>query len=315
MTAPRAKFAGVLTILEYNRRYYVASLCAMLAIAALLWSRHLPQTVEAALIAAAVLPAFWTLSSLVASWYIYDHAGVTRWNWLPPILAFPPQHWLNIHAGLDESTPTLAQFFPNTEFTVLDIYDPQEMTEPSIARARQLHPSPVHPSPGVPHVSPLRRGFSADTAAPTQPAIASKLDAFPLPDHACDTIFLLFAAHEIRQPVRRVQFFAEAARVLTGSGQLLLVEHLRDWKNFAVFGPGFLHFYPRDEWLRVAHAAGLTVIREDRVTPFVRAFLMRKLAAAPTSAEPRAISGAGQNSHSATPPAPGIPTPSTASNP
>jgi hypothetical protein len=36
--------------------------------------------------------------------------------------------------------------------------------------------------------------------------------------------------------------------------------------------------------LRVAHAAGLAVVREDRVTPFVRFFLIGKVAAAPTSA-------------------------------
>jgi SAM-dependent methyltransferase len=257
MTAPRVTYAGVLSILRYNRRYYVASLGAMLAIAALLWSRHLPRAVEPTLIAAAALPAFWTISSLLASWYIYDHSGVTRWNWLPPILSFPPRQWLNIHAGLDESTPILAELFPNTEFTVLDIYDPVEMTEPSIARARQLR-------------------------QPSLPAVIGKSNALPLPDGARDTVFLLFAAHEIRLPARRTQFFVEAARVLTDSGQLLLVEHLRDWKNFVAFGPGFLHFYSRNQWLGVAHAAGLTVVREDAVTPFVRSFLLTKVAAAPS---------------------------------
>ena len=134
---------------------------------------------------------------------------------------------------------------------VVDIYDPQEMTEPSIARARRLHPS-------------------------LEPAVAGKLDALPLPDRDRDTLFLLFAAHEIRQPARRTEFFLESARVLTDSGQLLLVEHMRDWKNFVAFGPGFLHFHSRDEWLRLAHDAGLTVEREDRITPFVRCFLMTK---------------------------------------
>lgn len=247
-------FTGVFSILRYNRHYYAASLCAIAAVCALLWSRHLPRSVEAFLIVAAALPAFWTLSSLAASWYIYDHAGVTRWNWLPRTLSFPPRQWLNIHAGLDESTPILAQFFPNTEFTVVDIYDPEEMTEPSIARARQLHPAAERP-------------------------IVARLDTLPLPNGGRDTLFLLFAAHEIRNPARREQFFRESARVLTSSGQFLLVEHLRDWKNFAAFGPGFLHFHSRGEWLRVAHAAGLTVVREDRVTPFVRSFLMRKAAA------------------------------------
>jgi SAM-dependent methyltransferase len=251
MTTARARCAGVLSILQYNRHYYGASLCALLGIGATLWLRLLPRAGAALLIAAAAIAAFWSLSSLLASWYIYDYAQVTRWNWIPQTLSFPPQQWLNIHAGLDESTPSLTQFFPNTVYAVLDIYDEREMTEPSIARARHLHPS-------------------------AQPAMIGKLDALPFPDRDRDTVFLLFAAHEIRNPARRQQFFLEVARVLTNSGQLLLVEHLRDWKNFVAFGPGFLHFHSRAEWLRVAHAAGLAIVREDSVTPFVRAFLMAK---------------------------------------
>jgi SAM-dependent methyltransferase len=188
---------------------------------------------------------------MLVSYYVYDLRGVNRWNWIPGMLSFPPRQWLNIHAGLDQSTFILTQFFPHTRYSVVDIYDPQEMTEPSIARARQMRSSP-------------------------EPAVAARLDALPLPDHDRDTLFLLFAAHEIRQPSRRTEFFREAARVLADSGQLLLVEHLRDWRNFIAFGPGFLHFHSRDEWLRLAHVAGLAVEREDRITPFVRYFLMTK---------------------------------------
>jgi len=89
-------------------------------------------------------------------------------------------------------------------------------------------------------------------------------------------VFLLFAAHEIRQSARRTEFFREATRVLSKSGQLLLVEHIRDWSNFVAFGPGFLHFHSRGEWLRVANSAGFTIAREGRVTPFVRYFLMTR---------------------------------------
>ena len=252
MTVARGKYTEVFNILQYNVHYYAASLCVMLAIATLLWFRLLPRAGAAALIGAAALTAFWTLSSLIASYYVYDYIGVTRWNWIPPILLFPPRQWLNIHAGLDESTTVLTQLFPGTGYIVLDIYDSREMTEPSISRARQAHSSP-------------------------EPAVVCRMDALPLPDRNRDTLFLLFAAHEIRQPAHRTEFFQEAARVLGNSGQLLLVEHVRDWKNFVAFGPGFLHFYSRDEWLRVARDAGLTVRREDPVTPFVRCFLMSKV--------------------------------------
>jgi ubiquinone/menaquinone biosynthesis C-methylase UbiE len=218
---------------------------------ALLWFQLLPQAGEAVVIGTVILTTFWSLSSLLVSYYVYDYRGVTRWNWIPQILSFPPQQWLNIHAGLDESTLILTRFFPNTRYMVVDIYDPQEMTEPSIARARRLHPSPA-------------------------PAVASKLDGLPLPDRDRDTLFLLFAAHEIRKSARRTEFFLESARVLANSGQLLLVEHIRDWNNFVAFGPGCLHFHSRNEWLRLARDAGLTVVREDHVTPFVRCFLMIK---------------------------------------
>jgi ubiquinone/menaquinone biosynthesis C-methylase UbiE len=250
-TPARAHYAGVLEILQYNWHFYAASLCAVVATAALLWLRLLPPLDEKVLIAAAALSVFWSIASLLASWYIYDHIGITRWSWLPRALPSPPRQWLNIHAGLDQSTPTLAELFPKTEFTVLDIYDPTEMTEPSIARARKLHPSPY-------------------------PAIPAKLDALPLRNQTRDTIFLLFAAHEIRQPSLREQFFRELARVLTPSGEILVVEHLRDWKNFLVFGPGFFHFHSRKEWIRLAREAGLSVESEIPITPFVRYFLMRK---------------------------------------
>lgn len=186
---------------------------------------------------------------------MYDLKGVTRWNWLPATLAFPPQRWLNIHAGLDQSTLILTQFFPNTDYKIVDIYDPQEMTEPSIARAR-TRASRLH--------------------AFVPPALAARLDDLPLPDRDRDTVFLLFAAHEIRDPARRTEFFREAVRVLSNSGQLLLVEHIRDWRNFLAFGPGFLHFHSRAEWLRVARSAGLTITREAPITMFVRCFLMTR---------------------------------------
>jgi ubiquinone/menaquinone biosynthesis C-methylase UbiE len=247
----RGRYDGVVQILRYNVHYYVGSLCALLFIVILLRLHLLPRLLEAGLGGIAGLAAFWAASSLIVSYYIYDHAAVTGWSWLPEMLPFPPRRWLTIHAGLDEATNSLTRIFPDTGYVVLDIYDRAEMTEPSIARARRMHPC-------------------------GHPAVRCKLDALPLSDQGRDTLFLLFTAHEIREPARRVVFLREASRTLAAPGQMLVVEHLRDWKNFIAFGPGFFHFYSRREWVRVAREAGLTVERESPVTPFVRCFLMSR---------------------------------------
>jgi len=162
-----------------------------------------------------------------------------------------PKKWLNIHAGLDQSTTALKRLFPGSESQAVDIYDPNEMTEGSIGRARRIY-------------------------GPADHSTRSALDTLPAADASQDMVFVLFAAHEIRHRDRRVVFLRECARVLKPGGTILLVEHPRDWKNFAAFGPGFLHFHSRREWLRAVEAAGLRLNREAQITPFVMWFLFRR---------------------------------------
>lgn len=245
------RLRGVVKIVRFNVRFYVLSGIGLTGVVVLLASRKLPPLLALMLLCGAALGAFWTLNSLLVSWYVYDHAGVTRWQWLPGQISVPPQRWVNIHAGLDESTTALRLLFPGTEGCVLDIYDPREMTEPSIARARQLHPS----------VEPYRQG---------------KYNALPLPESSCDAVFLLFAAHEVRSAEHRAHLLQEAARLLREEGCVVLVEHLRDWMNLLAFGPGFLHFHSRRSWLGAIRDGGLTVEQTSPVTPFVECFVLRK---------------------------------------
>jgi SAM-dependent methyltransferase len=91
-------------------------------------------------------------------------------------------------------------------------------------------------------------------------------------DEVFDTIFLLFMAHEFRHAEARLLFFREIARVLAPYGRVVIVEHLRDLANFLAFGPGFFHFQSRQTWLSTLHAAGLKIVCESKITPFIRVF-------------------------------------------
>jgi SAM-dependent methyltransferase len=95
----------------------------------------------------------------------------------------------------------------------------------------------------------------------------------PLPDKCADAVFLLMAAHEVRDPAVRGSLFLEVARVLAPSGRLVVVEHVRDLANALAFGPGALHFYAPSTWRDAGSGAGLKLTDELRLTPFVRAFV------------------------------------------
>ena len=56
----------------------------------------------------------------------------------------------------------------------------------------------------------------------------------------------------------------------------MVVEQLRDWRNFLAFGPGFLHFHSAGAWRRCFAHARLLTVAESAVTPFVRVFVLEK---------------------------------------
>jgi SAM-dependent methyltransferase len=194
---------------------------------------------------------FWMVASLVVSHIVYDRSRLRRWAWIESALGFAPGRWVNLHAGLDESTPALRRMFPTSSGRVLDFFDAVEMTERSIRRARRL----------------------ARNEIPAEPAVFRHLQ---LADASIDAAMLLLSAHELRPRESRVAMFAELRRALAPGGKIILAEHLRDAANFLAFGPGFLHFFGRCEWRATAAAAGFCVERELRITPFVCVFVLRR---------------------------------------
>lgn len=244
------KYEGMLQILRYNLPMYAATVAGCLAVALALVLLPLPRPL-AALAALGVAGALLlSVTSLVASHYIYDRSPLSEWSWIAGLFPAPPRRWASLHAGLDETFGALERLFPEGG-TTLDVYDSHEMTEPSIARARRIALTPATPA---------------------------DFRALPFPDASLDAVFLIFAAHELRRPESRLRLFREIARSLAPGGRVVLVEHLRDLPNLLVFGPGFVHFLSRREWLRLARESGLAAQRESRITPFVMILVLEKSA-------------------------------------
>lgn len=243
----RAPYQGLLQIFHYNRPFYIRTLATVAAAAVV--SVWLPSALRALLLFGCGIAASWTCSSLLVSHYVYDRSTLYSLHWLSGLLSRTPTDWINIHAGIDETTGVLASIFPGSTGQTVDIYDPEEMTEPSIGEARDI----------------------TRANSPT-----ADWRALPAPDHSFDAVFLFFAAHELRHREARVKFFQEVARVLRPAGEAVLVEHLRDWSNFAAFGPGFLHFFPESAWQDAAAAAQLSIEQRRTITPFVHVFLLRR---------------------------------------
>jgi SAM-dependent methyltransferase len=267
--APAGRFDGVRQILRFNWTHYAAAAGAIMVglVAAVVFTGARPL-----LLAAAACAAYWPLASLIVSHWVYDRSPLRRWTWIADALrGRPPARWISLHAGVDEATPALRRMFAGADGRVFDIFDPGEMTEPSIARARHL-------------------------SSAAEPSERADWRNVPVADESVDAAMLLLAAHELRTHGARATLFAEVRRTLRPGGRIVLAEHLRDAANFLAFGPGFLHFHSRVAWLAAAREAGLEVEREFRITPFVAVFVFTSPAATLPATLP-----------AASPPAPSVP--------
>jgi SAM-dependent methyltransferase len=248
-TPARKPYQGLVQILQFNRRSYLG---AALGVGVAMLALPFLQPIWRVVLLLAVAPAiFWMASSLIVSHYVYDLFPLYDLTWISRILPRPPRRWINIHCGFDETSDLLAAIFPEAVSQVVDIYDPQVMTEASIRLARRLKHSAI-------------------------PSVPGRYDALAFNASSFDAAFSIFAAHELRRHDQRVRLLRELARILVPGGDLVLMEHSRDLWNFAAFGPGFLHFFSQRAWRKAAFEAGLTLRTEFSMTPFVHVYNLQK---------------------------------------
>lgn len=247
MVVLRRPFQGVANILRFNWHFFLLAGAAVGA--GVVASSWLEGQLRWAALAAVGLLGGTTLVSLLVSWYVYDLSGLYRLEWLEGVAVPPGGEMANIHAGFDETSSLLRARYPDAGWTVMDFYDPARHTEVSIRRARHACP----PSP---------RDLRISTSD------------LPCADASLDAVFVILAAHEIREADERAAFFGELHRVLAAGGRVILVEHLRDWRNFVAYTAGAFHFIGRKAWLAAFEAARLRVAQTLSPNPFMTCFVL-----------------------------------------
>ena len=89
-------------------------------------------------------------------------------------------------------------------------------------------------------------------------------------------VFVLLAAHEIRDAQERCAFFKELHRVLKPSGRGVVLEHLRNGANAAAYTLGVFHFIAERTWLAAFESARLRVAQKTAPNPFLTCFVLEK---------------------------------------
>ncbi|MFM2394894.1 MAG: hypothetical protein RLZZ546_2877 [Bacteroidota bacterium] len=246
MEIKRRRFQGVFNILSFNRHFYVYGLLTLLSYIAIHfiygWPIFLFWIAITAFSYGLVMP-------LIVSAYVYDFSGFYHFDWvkLLDLKDVSDQQILNINAGFDETSFILKSKFPLSDLKVFDFYNATQHTEPAIIRARKV--SMIYPN--------------------TQQIYSN---SFPIKSTSVDIIFLLSSAHEIRSHSEKISFLQECHRVLKPEGNIIMIEHLRDFPNFVAFTIGFTHFFSKKTWKMAFTAAGFSTFEEQKFTPFMSIF-------------------------------------------
>jgi ubiquinone/menaquinone biosynthesis C-methylase UbiE len=243
----RKPFQGVLNIIRFNWHFYLIAISLVLIL--VFFANYFEKPYSNFIYIFSVLATSAIVASLLVSLYVYDISGLYRLDWINQ--NHQETLIVNINAGFDETSYLLQEKFKSAEFLALDFYNPEKHTEISIKRARKAYPA----------------------FPKTKQIITTSIE---LADNSVDIIFVILSAHEIRNKIERVGFFAELCRALKPTGQIYVTEHLRDFSNFLAYNIGFLHFHTKATWIKTFNDAKLNLKKEIKLTPFVSTFILDK---------------------------------------
>ncbi|MFT3990652.1 MAG: class I SAM-dependent methyltransferase [Luteolibacter sp.] len=245
----RAAWQGMWTVVRFNWPFYAfVFICLGISV----WGFFcFAGSLKWLCLVSGIGSSHFLAGSLFVSHWVYDRSDLYRWKWLERALdGSPHQRVIFCHSGFDETSTSLRERFPDSEWLLLDHYDEALMSEASIRRARSVYP-------------------------PSEDTVAARFDRWPVSSQSADVVLGLLAIHELRDERERILWFSEAKRCLRKEGRVILAEHIRDTANFLAFGPGFLHFHSWRSWESSWEGAGLCLHDTFRVTPWIRIIVLR----------------------------------------
>lgn len=238
------RYKGMWNVVQFNWPMYLIGIGGVVAACVGAW---LVSDLRVPLCIVAVVGASMVLFPLLASHVIYDRSHLYDMPWLEGT----PQHVLNVTAGFDESSAILQRRYPQAALHVVDLFDAERCTEPSIARARRLYP----PYPGT---TVIVEGV------------------LPYVTNSVDLVVAFLALHEVRAHDERVKLLKEMHRTLAADGRIVITEHLRDLPNALAFTVGVGHFFSRRTWSAAFQDAGLRIITAERTAGFITTFTLAR---------------------------------------
>lgn len=237
------QYSGTISTLIYNWPIFAGAL--FFGIITLLVSTLLPAPWYWIVGGSGIAGLGLVISILVTTFILYDWGEKHEYDRLAELGNLKQANVIiDITCGKLRGTRGLLAHFRKGHYFLIDIYDPETMTDNALRRAREMEP-PLETKHRI-----YRR--------------PGQVDSLPLPHDWADIIYCHFSLHEIEDATDREAIFAEFARVLKPDGRLLIAEHGRDLFNLATFGPGAFSFLTPAMWSKHITKAGLTVHHRER---------------------------------------------------
>lgn len=251
MEIKRKPLQGVANIVRFNWHFY--AIISVFFVLTFLLFKFIPISnifEDFLIVFNAIIISVVTISLLVSA-YVYDFSKLYEFSFLNDLKYNKDSKIANINAGFDETSEILKQKFSLDNIEMLDFYDEKIHTEVSIKRARKLYPN-----------------------SPETIKISTK--EIPFHDDYFDGIFVIFAAHEIRNNEERIVFFQELNRISKDNSKIIVIEHFRDLPNFLAYNIGFFHFLPLKIWKKTFEKSNFKIEKYAKPNPFINVIYLIK---------------------------------------